>query len=131
MLSNDYDTFVLTLNGVCEAVSKPLMSKAGVDVYYMSLAAFDLPQVQQAMLDAVPLCANGFDFNVNLVLGQLKKASAANDKQQRYLANQQKFAAQIESRVKHEEYKKTEEYIDNAAKGAKVFADLSKVFAGI
>ena len=61
----------------------------------------------------------------------MKKASAANDKQQRYLANQQKFAAQIESRVKYEEYKKTEEYIDNAAKGAKVFADLSKVFTGL
>ncbi len=127
MNHEDYDQFYITLNGCCEAVGKPVMSKGGVDIFYMRLSSYELPTVQWALLEATKDCKSGFDYSVNRIVKIIEKQLKTSKFREDAIA---RLMQQEETAKDLTEYLESDKYAENQDAGT-TFQDLRRLFNNV
>lgn len=127
MTPNDYEEFSLLLNGCCEAVGKPIMSKPGLDVFYLRLEKYDLELVKWAMISATEGCKSGFDYTANRVSAKAEEATKTNKFREAAMA---RLMQQDKTAKDLTEYLESDEYVKNQDYGS-TFSDLRKLLNNV
>ncbi len=118
MTPDNYDEFCTALNGCCEAVGKPVMSKAGADIFYLRLIDHELPMVQWGLLEGTKDCKSGFDYTVNRIVAIIEKKLKTSKFREECIVrlNQQEQSAKDLA-----VYLESDDYKKNQAKAKEVF----------
>lgn len=92
MLQSEYETFCLTLNACMVAAGRAKPDKAAADVFWMILVKFDLPVVQQALVECTDSIDHSYEYTVSLIRKKIESNLKVN-----------KFREYAQSRIEQQE----------------------------